>query len=107
MDSRHGGSCGLLQNFSHFVNTHRGLLTIKAMRTFTGTVNGLPGTLDLLFIGKVNISVRPITLTLYWVILSGTGELVNLCGEGTYWRTGVDDLGRPIGTYTAQIHFDP
>ena len=38
-----------------------------------------------------------------WVIISGTGELANLHGQGTFSSTG----GFPQIAYEGQIHFDP
>jgi hypothetical protein len=69
--------------------------------TFTGTVNGIPGTVtfeangsgtsDLLFQATLT-SVR------------GTGALANL--HAVLTQVGTVE-GHPVGTYTGQIHFDP
>ena len=40
-----------------------------------------------------------------WVILSGTDELANLHGQGTWWGPGFGDPGPDI-SYEGDIHFD-
>jgi hypothetical protein len=40
-----------------------------------------------------------------WVILSGTEELANLHGRGTWWGPGFGDPGPDI-SYEGHIHFD-
>jgi hypothetical protein len=37
-----------------------------------------------------------------WTILSGTGELVNLKGQGIYYL-----VSTPVYNYEGQVHFDP
>ena len=63
---------------------------------FEGTVEGKMGTLVIKFVGKK-------TGEWYgtWVILSGTGELENLRGQGT-WYGPSRDLD-----YEGKIHFEP
>ena len=68
--------------------------------TFTGTVEGATGTLEFLFIGT-----SPGALDVWdgtWRIISGTGELANLHGNGVFWATGLGAVH-----YEGQIHFDP
>lgn len=77
-------------------------------RTFTGTVLGVPGgfTMRLQATGYGNNLKGPAYYDLEgtWVIISGTGDLANLHGQGTWWhsRTGATGL-----EYEGQVHFDP
>lgn len=63
---------------------------------FVGTVNGKEGTLVINFVGQ-----KPGSIWYgQWVIISGTGELANLRGQGTWW-------GPPLKMdYSGDIHFD-
>ncbi len=43
-----------------------------------------------------------------WTILSGTGELANLHGNGIYYSTGLIDQNlNQVYAYEGQVHFDP
>ena len=71
-------------------------------RTFTGTVENKVGTLTLHLEAKFTYpTVTYPSLEGTWVIISGTGELVNLHGEGTWWNSAGQIL-----VYEGQIHFD-
>jgi hypothetical protein len=72
----------------------------KGNVTFTGTVDGKTGTLELLFIGTSPGALDDWSGT--WRILSGTGELANLHGKGVFWATGLGAVH-----YEGQVHFDP
>ena len=63
--------------------------------TFTGTVNGASGTLAFLIVGNNSGGV----FHGHFTIISGTGGLANLRGEGTFQSTSPT-----TGTYTAQLH---
>ncbi len=88
-----------------FVDTEKEIIrptgegTFQGRGTFTGTVNGISGTLVFSMAGTFNASIA--TARGQFVILSGTGGLSNLRGRGTLEESG------PKGTYSAQIHFDP
>jgi hypothetical protein len=75
---------------------------------FEGVVDGKEGTLLIQMVGK-----KPLGEDWYgqWVILSGTGELANAHGRGTWWGPGyrdeVKDPDSPDCYYSGQIHFDP
>jgi len=69
--------------------------------TFTGTVNGLSGTVTLNEAGPGDSTSFQSTD----VIVSGTGDLANLHGVLTAVGT-VRPTGLPFATYTGQIHFD-
>jgi hypothetical protein len=72
----------------------------KGNVTFTGSVDGKTGTLELLFRGTSPGAVDDWNGT--WRILSGTGELANLHGNGVFWANGLMDVH-----YEGQIHFAP
>lgn len=70
--------------------------------TFTGTVNGVSGTVTF------NLTGGSTPEGLYHgteVIVSGTGDLANLHGVLRQVGTVPAPIG-PAGTYTGQIHFD-
>lgn len=68
---------------------------------FTGTVNGIPGTVtfEAAGAGTSDLHFRA-TLT----SVSGTGALAHL--HAVLKQVGTVE-GHPVGTYTAQIHIDP
>ena len=68
--------------------------------TFTGTVNGVPGTVTLMEIGPGDSTSFHSTD----VIVSGSGDLANLHGVLTALGT-VTPTGLPTATYTGRIHF--
>ena len=76
--------------------------------SFTGTVDGKEGTLEIQLVGK-----KPLDGDWYgqWVVLGGTGELASAHGKGTWWGPGYRDDekvdGDPDCYYSGQIHFDP
>ncbi len=80
----------------------------RAIGDFTGTVDGKSGTLQMLLVGS-----RPDAISEWqgtWVILSGTGELEDLHGQGTFWGLGY--TGNPPDVpgridYAGITHFDP
>jgi len=84
-----------------------GLKEVVLLSTLTGEVNGKEGTLVIRLVGK-----RPADGEWfgYWVILSGTGELENVCGQGLWWGPGYEAPGnipgeRPDIYYTGFIRF--
>jgi hypothetical protein len=78
----------------------------KIERTFEGTVevNGdtYEGTLLIRQNAKGTMPGGPGTLKGTWVIISGTGELANLHGQGKW-----TNLAGGQFSYEGQIHFDP
>jgi hypothetical protein len=68
--------------------------------TFRGVVEGREGTLEILFIGKSLGDINDWTGT--WRIISGTGELENLNGTGTFYNNDQWDIH-----IDGQIHFEP
>ena len=91
-------------------STIRGILIIHAdgsanfhdVETFTGTVNGVPGTVTLNLAGR-NDSARNVVAT--DTITGATGRLAGLHGVLSEVGT-VTSLTGPVGTYTGQIQFD-
>ena len=79
-----------------------GMWSFNARSSFQGTVNGKAGTLEMLLVGK-----RADENSVWagqWNIISGTGELANLHGQGTW-----EGPGFPISgiDFWGKIHFDP
>lgn len=72
----------------------------KGTVTFAGTVAEKTGTLKLKFVGTSPGDIAVWSGT--WRIISGTGELANLRGNGVFWSNGLMDVH-----YEGQIHFDP
>ena len=81
-----------------FVVHRDGSANFKGLETFTGLVNGTPGTLTFQLTGG-NDRYQEIQLTS--LILSGTGELASLQGELS--STGIIKDNGPVGTYTGQL----
>jgi hypothetical protein len=65
--------------------------------TFTGTVNGIAGTLTIYLIGAATLP--DMEWSCQWVIHGGTGGLAGLKGQGTAWGTGM------VITYSGMIAF--
>ena len=70
------------------------------------TVDGKSGTLVMSAVGK-----RADVFTDWqgkWVILSGTGDLASLRGQGTWWGPGAPDVGQWGDIYySGKTHFEP
>jgi len=71
--------------------------TAQMLDYFTSTVKGKSSTLM-----SVTVVFSYPFYECRWVILSGTGELANLRGQGT--GSGVCGV---VGTYSGWIHFEP
>ena len=82
-----------------FVVHRDGSANFKGLETFTGLVNGVPGTLTFELMGN-NDLYQEIQLTN--LIISGTGELAALQGELS--KTGIIKDNGPVGTYTGQFN---
>ena len=63
-----------------------GLLTVK----FSGTVEDLTGTMEVLTTFGVSKEDLDAPMTGTWMIVSGTDELANTCGYGTWVYEGED-----------------
>lgn len=74
-----------------------GLVTFTEMATFTGAVEGKSGT----FVWRSAGTGDGVNFVGHLSILSGTDDLANLRGEGTF------ELDGPVGTYSIFYHFDP
>jgi hypothetical protein len=70
-----------------------------ARETFTGTVNGVAGTVD--FVVVIRLAAPPSPATGRFVVVGGSGGLANLHGMGTFEGTG------GTGTYAGQLVFAP
>ncbi len=73
-----------------------GKVTFTGTETFTGTLGGHTGTFVVRQSGS---SSDGINFQGRFVILSGTGGLINLHGQGTFQATSAS------GTYSAEYHF--
>ena len=80
-----------------------GSVNFHDVETFTGIVNGVPGTVTFELDGTSDAALN---VTATAVILNGTGELANLHGMLRESAVVFDKLVGPVGTYTGQIHFD-
>ena len=81
-----------------------GFWNVWLRSTFTGTVQDKSGTLVIQLVGK-----KPAADEDWygrWVILSGTDELANLRGQGTWGGPGFNAPGPDIW-YSGKIHFEP
>ncbi len=80
----------------------------KMDRVFTGTVLGVSGgfvmRLEAKGYGNQVRGAAYYDLEGTWVIISGTGGLANLHGQGTWWHTRTGFTGLE---YEGQVHFDP
>jgi hypothetical protein len=97
---------GSSNDFFNVIAHPSGFVTCQGRINFEGTVNNKEGSMVILFVGKKNLETG---LWLgKWVILSGTDDLENLNGQGTWsgpgWIGGPDP-GELI--YEGKIHFDP
>ena len=82
--------------FTIVIDLETGEVEFQAMSTFTGTVAGISGTTVFSIEGEgVGDSSQG-----EFEIVSGTGDLANLEGDGTFEIT----LG--VGTYSGQLEFD-
>jgi hypothetical protein len=83
-----------------------GFWNVRGLSFFDGTVDGKEGSLVILFVGKK--TGEPFLWSGQWVILSGTGELADLHGQGTWWGPGALEPWVPGDLeYSGQIHFKP
>jgi uncharacterized protein DUF3224 len=73
----------------------------RGEETFTGLVNGIPGTLTFKVAGTNNLYQ---TIQLTSTITSGTGGLANI--QGVLSMTGIMKDNGPVGTYTGQIDYE-
>jgi uncharacterized protein DUF3224 len=76
-----------------------GSANFQGVETFTGLVNGMPGTLTFKIVGSNDLYQR---IQLTNTITSGTGELASLRGELS--REGIIKDNGPVGTFTGRIH---
>ncbi len=83
-----------------------GFWNVWLRSTFTGTVQDKSGTLIIQLVGKRTMwDAERFWWSGQWMIVSGTGELANLHGQGTWWGPGFGAEGPDI-FYSGQIHFD-
>ena len=90
---------GTSEDYFELVVHPSGFVTCQGQINFDGIVKGKSGTMVILFVGKKNLEIG--LWSGKWVILSGTGDLANLRGKGT-WEGPSFNLD-----YSGQIHFEP
>ena len=84
----------------------KGFITGRGRTLFTGIVLGKSGTLRIQWVGNTKNDEG--MWWFVWIILSGTGELANLHGQGTCWGPGPAGPGVWGGVdYTGNIFFAP
>jgi hypothetical protein len=84
------------------LTVHRdGSADFLGTETFTGLVNGIPGTLTFEVVGNSNL-YQAIQLTS--TITSSTGGLASI--QGMLSMTGIIKDNGPVGTYTGQIDYE-
>jgi hypothetical protein len=84
------------------LTVHRdGRADFLGTETFTGLVNGIPGTLTFEVVGNSNL-YQAIQLTS--TITSSTGGLASI--QGVLSMTGIIKDNGPVGTYTGQIDYE-
>jgi len=81
-----------------------GTANFHDVETFTGTVNGVPGTVTFNLAGTGSMAPPAGSFQGTDVIVSGTGGLANLRGVLSEVGTVPAPLPGPLGTYTGQIH---
>jgi len=84
-------------------NFPSGPLNVWLRGDFEGTAMGRSGTMVIQLVGWRYL---PGEWAGQWVILSGTGELANLHGQGTWWGPGFGAVGPDI-YYSGSVHFEP
>jgi hypothetical protein len=102
-----GGFSGTSTEAGLVVIHNSGFWSFNAIVSFVGTVEGKTGTLEMSVVGKKPAGPGA-QWEGKWVILSGTGELRNLHGQGTWWGPGASGPGVWGDIpYAGQIHFAP
>ncbi|HKY55896.1 MAG TPA: DUF3224 domain-containing protein [Anaerolineales bacterium] len=76
-----------------------GSAKFEGVETFTGLVNGVPGTLTFELVGSSDLYQE---IQLNNLIINSTGELASFQGELS--KTGIIKDNGPVGTYTGQIN---
>jgi len=82
-----------------------GTANFRDVEIFTGTVNGVAGTATFVLDGRGDAS-SPTVVSATAAIVSATGGLVGLHGVLHEDAVVLDPLVGPVGTYSAQVHFD-
>jgi hypothetical protein len=92
----------------HLIFHPNGSANFRSVETFTGTVNGVPGsvTFNVTGTGRPGATAGSFVYQATQVIVSGTGDLANLHGVLTQVGTVSDTAAGPFGTYTGQIRFN-
>jgi hypothetical protein len=92
----------------HLIFHPNGSANFQDTETFTGAVNGVPGTVTFNLTGtaRPGAAAGSFVYQATQVIVSGTGDLANLHGVLTQIGTVPNTAAGPVGTYTGNIHFD-
>jgi hypothetical protein len=111
-----GNFSGTAQSVFRVVIFSSGFWNVWLRSNFTGEVDGKSGTMVIQLVGKRTWwDEERFWWYGQWVILSGTGELENLRGRGTWWGPGYEGVDeeipeipgeRPDIYYEGEIHFN-
>ena len=105
-----GSFCGTAEAVFIVVIFSPDLWKVWLWTTFTGTVDGKYGTMVIRLIGKRTYwDEDNFWWYGHWKIISGTGELEDIHGQGTWWGPGYEGScvpgDRPDIYYEGKIHF--
>ena len=77
---------------------HDGSASFQGLETFTGSVDGIPGTLTFKLEGSSDLFQ---SIQINNIITNGTGKLASF--HGTISKTGIIKDNGPVGTYAGKI----
>jgi len=95
-----GGISGTTYGYQNIIVHKEGKMNFHITGFFeSATVMGKTGSLNVLLVGNSDPEGTQGT----WRIISGTGDLWNLKGQGSWWKVPTDT----VFSYSGQVHFDP
>ena len=99
-----GGLVGTSHGHGVLIFHHDGTANFHDLEVFTGTVNGVPGTVTFDLQGS---SDPDLVVTASDTILSATGQLAGLHGVLHESAVVLDKAIGPVGIYHGHLHIDP
>jgi len=103
-----GTFSGVSTEIGKVVRHSSGFASFKGAVSFVGNVGNKSGTFEMLAVGS-----KPDPSSEWegmWVIISGTGDLATLHGQGTWWGPGYSSANPTEWGdiyYSGEIHFEP